>query len=999
MSPSRIVRHAPDPLQVEPTSSAHAGRGGEGERVHLAPGRARTAGRSRICGSNLHLPESLSSFIGRRRDISAVTDMVGRSRLVTICGPGGIGKTRLALEVARGRMQHDPDGGWLVELAPTTTPDGAWMVELAAVSDPDLVPQAVLAELLGPAAADPRAMNDLVEHLRGRRALVVLDNCEHVIDSCVALSSHLLRSCPGLRILATSRQPLGITGERVWWLPPMTVPGPETDPGLLDGNEAVGLFVERAGDANPGFALTAGVAPVIAELCRRLDGLPLAIELAAARTAVLPPGEILSRLDDRFHLLTGGDASAAPRHRSLRAAIEWSSDLLSPQEAAMLRRLSVFNGSWSLDAAEAVCCGAPVERRHVLDLHSALRAKSLIVADVGASRFRMLESIRDHARGKLDEAGETERLLAHHAGWCLERAEAGEAARQDDDRDRWLQLLDDDHDNFRAALVWARDRNEGEAGLRLANALTWFWETRGHLREGLEWLRWALSAASDSASAGRAQAMRNVGRLVHVLGDHTSALDLIDRSVELYRELGDAHEAAGCVCHDVVEMCRNPLHAIPLLERAVSAIRRTDDPDRLAHALSNLGQALMFRGDAVGARACFREVLGLRSANINDDVVDDALFGLARVALLVGDYSTVEAPLLEVLSHAEQAGDPDARSAALSLLGELARARGDTERARRMLGDALELARAAGAVLSIGRCELFLGGVDYAEGALDSARTYFTQALGRSEAGATLAYHQVRCTLGLADVAAAGGDAEVAARFYVQASACAEANGDAQGVARSLVGQADLALAAGDIDAASRLHHEAMALEERMGDLAGLARSLESLAALATREANHEKAARLFAAASAQRDYSGFARPLPLQVSFECSVARSREELGVKRWVEVWDEGRRLSVEEAISYARKNRRRRQRPSMGWDSLTPAEHEVVTLVVDGLTNAEVAGRLFISPRTVGHHLAHVYAKLEIHSRRDLMREARARSGGGGRPTSTRPSPIGRTSSAC
>jgi predicted ATPase/DNA-binding CsgD family transcriptional regulator len=924
-----------------------------------------------------NLPAPVSSFVGRQDEVTEVIALVARARLVTISGTGGTGKTRLAVEVGRALAGVEPDEEHPVRIS-RCSPDGTWMVELASVGEESLVPHAVLTGLLGPGRAEADAAHQLADLLKERRALLILDNCEHVLEGCVGLVSWLLRSCPKLRILATSREPLGITGERVWSLQPLSVPR-QDDVNIrsVGGNEAVELFVHRARDVVPGFQLNDDTAPAVAEVCRRLDGLPLAIELAAARMSVLSPQEILGRLNDRFHLLTRGGSDAEVRHRTLLAAFEWSHGLLSPLEAAALRRLSVFAGSWPLEAAEKVCAGGSVARSDVLDLLSALRAKSLIVAERSGeiTRYRMLETIRHYARGKLDAERETEGALARHAEWCLARAEQAGAAREGELHETWLERLEDDEDNFRAALGWARDHNEAEIGLRLANALTWFWQTRGNLGEGLDWLRWALSAAGDEPSVESAKALRSVGQMVHTLGDHDSAVAIIDRSVALFREVGEVKEARGCVCQDLFQMCRNPLHAVPLMEESVDRLRALHDPNRLAHALANLGLARFFRGDAAGARACFAEVLTLRSADVIDgDAGEQALMGLARVALLTGRYDEAEPPLREVLEHAQRVGDPDGESAALSLLGEVARARGNTSAARALLGDALALAHEARAALSIGRCELLLAGVEFGDGAMDAARSLFAQAMRRVEAGAVLVYHQVRCSLGLADVAAATDNPAIAASLYAEAHDVAQANGDEQAVARSLAGRADLAFAAGDVERSVRLRHQALEIEKRIGDTPAITRSLEALATLAAAEGRVETAARLFAAASALRERLDLARPARLQPEYAATVERARRAIPSAEWDTAWDQGRDLSLAAAVAYARKGRGPRRRPSTGWESLTPAEFDVVALVVDGLTNPEVAERLFISRRTVGHHLAHVYRKLGLRSRRELARAA-------------------------
>lgn len=971
-------------VRVEGSGEVIAARFGSTDNGRSTPAASRHRGLIAPGAPSHNLPTPVSSFVGRADELEAVVRLVNASRLVTVSGPGGTGKTRLAVEAARALFGLGGRGDWPGG-ATFGHGDGAWMVELALVPDETFVPHAVLAEVLGTAIRDARPAEDLVEFLRSRRALLVLDNCEHVVGACAALVHQLLSDCPRLRVLVTSRQPLGIPGERIWRLSPLTVPDAgQIDVGCLTANESVKLFAERAAEVAHDFALDRTAALVVAEICRRLDGFPLAIELAAARVAVLAPHQILERLDDRFNLLTTGTARADRRHHTLHAALEWSHDLLSTSEAVVFRRLSAFAGSWSLPAAEAVCAGEEIVAGQVLDGLSALVAKSLVVTDTGAesTRFRMLETIRAYAHGKLEVSEELASVRARQLEWYVARAVEAERDHEGPDQERWLRRLDEDADNFRVALAWARDSDDYRSGLRLANALTWFWQTRGQFREALDWLEWALAGTDDDSSVERAKALRSVGQIAHTLGDQTTGVELIDRSVALFEAAGQAHEAGGCVCHDLFQVCRNPLHAIPVMEENLGRVRAMHDPSRLAHALSNLGLARFFRGEPAGARRCFEEILTLRGVKIDADAIEQARMGLARVALLLGEYEEAEGCLVEALEHARRVRDPDGQSGALCLLGEVARLRGDTEQARTFLAEALALAREASAALSIGRCELFLAGVEIGDSHFDVARSLYTQALGRVEPGAPLVYHQVRCSLGLGDVAAATGRTTVAASFYGEAHDTARANGDEQAVARALAGRADLALAAGKREAALRLRHQALEIDERIGDLAGIMRSLEAVAKLAGLEDQHEKAARLFAAACALRDRFGFARAPRLQAPYEEDVARSRSAMPGPAWDAAWQEGRRLSAHEAVAYAQRGRGRRRRPTMGWDSLTPAEREVVAFVVEGLTNPQIGDRLFISRRTVGHHLAHVYAKLGVRSRQELTRAVLERIESGG-----------------
>jgi non-specific serine/threonine protein kinase len=399
-------------------------------------------------GPPTNLPISLTSFIGREREIAEVTRLLAgppsESRLLTLTGAGGCGKTRLALRVA-GEALGD-------------FPDGVWLVELAALADPALVAGAV-AMAVGVREVPGRALTEsLVDHLRDRTLLLILDNCEHLVAAAAGLADVLLRSCPRLRVLATSREPLGSAGETIWRVPSLTLPplsaadAPLLEP--LTRYEAVRLFVERARAAVPAFAPSAENAPALVEICRRLDGIPLAIELAAARVRVFSAAQIAARLDDRFRLLTAGPRTALPRQQTLRATVDWSYDLLAEPERALLRRLSVFAGGWTFEAAEAVAAGDGIQTHAVLDLMAQLVDKSLVIAEEqrGAVRYRLLETIRAYARDRLLEAGEAERTRDRHLAYFLGLAEEAEPRLRGAEERVTLDRLEAEHANLQAAL-------------------------------------------------------------------------------------------------------------------------------------------------------------------------------------------------------------------------------------------------------------------------------------------------------------------------------------------------------------------------------------------------------------------------------------------------------------------------------------------------------------------------------------------------------------------
>jgi predicted ATPase/DNA-binding CsgD family transcriptional regulator/DNA-binding XRE family transcriptional regulator len=594
------------------------------------------------------LPAYLNSFVGREAASAEVGRRLGATRLLTLIGAGGCGKTRLAVQVAADLVGAYPAGVWFVDLAPLT----------AAA----LVPGAVLAALGLTEAPGRSAAAAVSAHLGGRSGLLLLDNCEHLIAACASMAEELLGACPGLRVLATSREPLGAPGELVWRVPSLPAPGPDEppDPGRLAAYPAVRLFVERAAAAEPTFDLTVGNAAAVARVCRRLDGIPLALEMAAARVRVLTPEQIAARLDDRFELLTGGSRTAPTRQQTLRAALDWSHDLLAEPERALLRRLGVFVGGWTLEAAEAVCAGGPVGPGDVLAGLSALIDKSLVLADVKASqgRYRLLETVRAYALDRSTEPTEAAAVGARHAAYYLTVAERAAPVLKGPEQVDCLDRLEQERGNIRAALGWWVEHGEAAPALRLVGALGWFWAMRGHLVEGRSWMARALALAGDADPAARASALARATLLAWMQGDL------------------DAARTAGA--------------------EAVETARRARDAPVLVDALLALGPALYDRGQRADAELLFAEGLSAARAAGYRWGTALALFWSAVAALGRADPAAARVHLEESLALSRALGDPRGAAFALSYLGTLARRRGDLSEAEALFAESLTLRRAVG---------------------------------------------------------------------------------------------------------------------------------------------------------------------------------------------------------------------------------------------------------------------------------------------------------------
>ncbi len=648
-----------------------------------------------------NLPIQLTSFVGREKEIREIRELLGQTRLLTLTGAGGAGKTRLSLQVA----------AELVE----SYDDGVWLVELDSLPEPGLVPQAIAAVMGVREHSSQPLLNSIIENLRSKNMLLLLDNSEHVIAECARVADTLLRACPDLRILVTSREALGIAGETAWTVPSLSLPDtqqPQLTPSDLSQFEAVQLFVARAVAVQPDFKLTEVNAAAVAQICRRLDGIPLAIELAAARVKVLKTTEIAARLADRFSLLTGGSRTALPRHQTLRGAIDWSYELLSEPERVLLRRLSIFAGGWTLAAVEALTTDEAGEIRDegvdfilhlkrgepsfILDLLSNLVDKSLVVVDKQGdeTRYRMLETIREYAREKLVGSGEAQEIAARHLGLVLQLAEQAEPQLFGPEQGWWFQRLELEHDNLRAALSWSEQApGDRERGLRLAGALSRFWFSRGYLHEGRRWLETALEQNKHAQPAMRAKALNGLGLLVFAQGNYQAAQVVLAEGVELYKQVGDKWGTAFALTNLGLQFYSQGefIKAASLLEESLTVAREIGDKRLIALALNGLGEVARYQGDMDRARAHYQESLELAREGGDKERYLEPLFNLGSVAHQQGDVEVALALFKEGLLESHRVGVKRLLAAFLSGLAGAWGARGETQRAGRVFGAAERL--------------------------------------------------------------------------------------------------------------------------------------------------------------------------------------------------------------------------------------------------------------------------------------------------------------------
>ena len=628
-----------------------------------------------------NLPIQLTSFIGREREIAQVKGFLSTTPLLTLTGTGGAGKTRLAFQVATEVLEDFRDG--------------VWVADLARLADPALVPQAV-ASAVSVAEQPGRLLIDtLVTALCDKSVLLLLDNCEHLQSACAHLVEPLLRGCHHLRILATSRVPLGVLGETLWRVPSLSLPNARRGSSLdeIQQCEAVRLFVERARTGQPTFILTADNVSAVVQVCHRLDGIPLAIELAAGRARVLAVEQIAARLDDRFRLLTGGSASLLPRYQTLLATMDWSYDLLAEQERILMRRLSVFAGGCTLDAAEAICAGRGVEATSILDLFTQLVDKSLVVMETqrGEAWYRVLETVRQYGRDKLHEAGEASDVRRRHRDWYLQMAERADLGLKGPEERIWLARLEAEHDNLRTAIEWSKSEEDGaEAEMRLARALEWFWYIHGHWSEGRARLEAALARSDDAPRATLPKVLLGAARLAYRQGDRRRTRALCEKGLALCHELGDqAGIAWFLIWSGIVEMADGDYErATPLLEESLVLCREIGDRWWPCQAMAFLANIAAMQGDHRRAAGLCLESLAL-SREIGSMInIAFALRSLALVALRQGDYERAVASYTECLDLCKEARMPGVVTECLEGLARVASAREEYQRAARLFGAA-----------------------------------------------------------------------------------------------------------------------------------------------------------------------------------------------------------------------------------------------------------------------------------------------------------------------
>lgn len=895
----------------------------------------------------------LTTLVGRDGEVAEVLELMSRLRLLTLTGPPGVGKSRLAMEAATKLVEYSRGRVVIVSLGSLTGTDQAESTVAEALS------RGTMGERSGAGQAGDRGL------------IVVLDDCDRVLGACAEVAEALLGR--GLSVLATAREPLGVDGEAVWRVPPLSLPRTDQDtlPDVFTDSEAVQLFCARAASSDRGFLPMPENAAAIAQICRRLDGIPLAIELAARAVSAYSPADIAARLVSPFTLLTVGVRTAHPRHHSLEACLAWSFDLLSASERSLLARLAVFSASFSDRAAARVCAGGGLDPEKVSTLLRALVDKSLLEVEAVASeaRYRLLETMRCFATQALEAAGEEDAVRARHAQWCAALVEgAGDARRVR----VWVERLQPYHQDIHAALEWTLSRHEGGTAVILGFADSWLCPAEGHHQQARQRMERVAVAAFTAPAPLRAQALSGAAVAEIITGKLARAVTHLHEAVAVADEAGEAvqgaraHQALRFV--EVLE--KGHPSSVAALAAAVARARAVPDPTLAADALAALGRAHLLVGNPAAAHGEFAESLEL-SRRFRDQAGEaQALVGLGRAELALGNYGGADALLWEGLKLVRAQGELHAAGVALAGLGESARVQGEATVAQICFSQAAEIAREQGHPYPLAQALLGLGRLALEHGDSAAARECFREALTTARTS-SIAHLLAASLCGMAQVAS---DSVTARSLVEQAVTAAKQCGDKAGEAGALDSWGRLHRDGGDVRGAIARHRQALLLHGEIGDPAAVANGLEELAKLAEGKEDFSIAARLLGAAEALRDSHGCVRPASRVAEHTRVLAAVRQALGQQSFDEEWRQGRVLSMRTAVAYAARQRGRRvPRPSTGWEALTGAERRAAVLAVQGYTNAGIARELSIAPATVKAHLRRVFAKVGVETRSSLAAE--------------------------
>jgi len=923
------------------------------------------------------LPAPINRFIGRERDLAALGELVGTARLVTLTGFAGIGKTRLGLEAARRNPEQFVEGTWFVDLA---------------AAKPGSVAAAVVSAMSISSRRGRGPLEALVHEIGDPRILLFLDSCEHVLGEAAELVEVLLAQCSGLTVVATSCESFNLVGERIWRVGPLSTP-PEGDSsfGLLSEYESVALFTDQAKAVRPDFRLNHRSAAAVADICRRLEGIPLALQLAASRLRSLSANDVLERLGDGFDFLVRDSRNSLVRHKSLSAAFEWSHDSLTRQERILFRRLSVFAGGFNLAGAETVCAGGTLTEAKVIEVLATLESKSLVSSDASVSptRYRMLETIRSFAARKLGASSEGGALRKAHEVWCERLVEIAAPDLLGPGQRQAVVQLDQERTNLRSALESALNNSDPKRALMLAAGLSDFWWLAGQFEEGREFLE-RVVAKAEAAEPGpkardsmrqKAKALWGLSLLALQVGQFEQAMTAAEKCLSLYVASKDMQgQGRAALLMGLLHLFRDPAQALEWSEQAAAGATKLKDDWCLAESLANCGRAHMMLGHPKQAALAFDEALEAANRSGEPRGIASALVGLGWISNVRGDVDEAEGFLTRALQSSSECGQNE-KAESLLFLAEVARGKDENSKAREFLERGLGMAQAMRSRVLTARSYAGLARLSQSEGDPEGAARFFDHAILAAR-NSGFSYILARALQGRSQLSAAAGDRAGAREMLQEALDVARQNSDKSGMAQSLYPLAIFTRAGGDDEKASALYYEALDLYSEIGDNAGITVCLGALAGIAIVQGRLPTAARLFSLAHSLLDsddtsFSSFCSCEACRCN-ESEVALLRKQMGEEEFEAAWEQGAEMSLEEAVEYATRGRGSRQdRATIGWAALTRVERDVVRQLIEGGSNIDIGKRLYMSPRTVGAHLSHIFDKLSIRSRKEVARLASQR----------------------
>jgi predicted ATPase/class 3 adenylate cyclase/uncharacterized protein HemY len=840
-----------------------------------------------------NLPVQLTSFIGRVNELKHLKELIKETRLLTLTGSGGLGKTRLAMQVAADEIDDFANGVWLIELASLTSPS--------------LLPQSI-AKVFGLKEEPKKNPEDtLCNYLKDKDMLIILDNCEHLIESCAILAERLLSHTAKLKILATSREALRCEGEILHRVSKLEVPDPDKDisPEEIIRYEAVRLFIERALLVSSKFRISDNDAGVIARICHRLDGIPLAIELAAARVKILSVEQINQRLSDRFKLLIGGNRTSLPRQQTLRHLIDWSYELLSEKEKILWRRLSVFSDGWTLEAAEEVCSDDKISSEEVLDLLHQLSEKSIIIFELKKLRYRMSETLKQYGVEKFNSSGEREDILNSHLQYFMNLAKKSHSKRRDIDAQFWMDKLESDHGNLKSAIEWSLNGGDKEKGALLTGALENFWDIRGYYSTGVQLSGYFLDSPDGLSKKALADVIYCSASLRLFLSDFEEAGKLFEDCLELNRNSGDTGGTVRSLMGlgNISMYIGNYQEAKKYYSESLTVSRNADVKSSIANTLNNLGNAEYIQGNLIEAQKLYEESLSVkREAGIKQGI-DIALFNLGNIATDRGNLVQAQKFFEESLEKSRELGNRRLIAASLNAIGGIASEKGDFQIASKLIEDSVVINREIGEKRSIARSLISLGRLEMNRDNFEQAKNVFqecfklTNEIGE-KSGIANALNYLGNAFYLLD------NCEAAQEHYEKSLEIRKELGEKMDYALTLIDMGIVLYSQGKTEEAQKYYKESLELQIESNEKHNIPDTLIGLAGTIL-ESHSSEAIMLLGAADAilktnNTDLNKVEKKLHRQI-LEILRERSNED----EFSKYFEEGKRLSPEKAVSLSRE----------------------------------------------------------------------------------------------